>query len=67
MKNFLNIKNDDIILSTTLMIFIDVIYSQLSESVMLDENFLMINVIIKRLLLYFIRKFISFMFYVSDI
>ena len=53
--------------STTLMIFIDVIYSRLSESVIRDEDFLMINIITKRFLSYFIQKFVSFIFYVSDI
>ena len=47
MKNFLNIRNNDIISSTTLIIFVDVIYSRLFESVMRDEDFLIINVIIK--------------------
>ena len=66
MINFLNMKNDDIMSLTTLIILMKMMYLRLFESVMRDEGFFIINVIITRLLSHLIQKLISFMFHVFD-
>ena len=65
-KIFLNMRNDVIILSTTLITSIEMIYSRLSEFVMRDEDCFVINVITKQLLLHLIQKLILFIFYIFD-
>ena len=66
MINFLNMRNDDMMSLTTLMILTKMMYSRLFESVMRDEDFFIINVMITRLLSHSIRKSISFMFHIFD-
>ena len=64
--NFLKIRKNDMMSSTTLMTSIDVIYLRLFKLIMRDENFLVINITIIQLLSHSIRKLISFMFHVFD-
>ena len=66
-KNFLEIRKNNIILSTTLMISTKIIDLRLSESIMHDRDFFIINIIITQSLAYLIRKSISFIFHILDI
>ena len=66
MIDSLNMKNDDIMSSTTLMISTKMMYLRLFEFVMRDEGFFVINVMITQFLSHSIQKSISFMFHVFD-
>ena len=66
MIDFLNMRNDDMMSSTTLMISTKMMYLQLFEFVMRDEDFFVINVMITQLFSHSIQKSVSFMFHVFD-
>ena len=65
-KISLNMRNDVMMSPATLMTSTKMIYSQLSESAMRDEDCFVVNVITKRLLPHSIRKPVSFIFHVFD-